>query len=78
MSTVLCLALRTFFFFFLALSASLYIPFSSTLLVYITVLFAFTILHSLPRPLAFLCAPHVITRVVDSMSGRVLADEMEV
>jgi hypothetical protein len=37
-------------FFFLALDASLYIPFSSTLLVYIAVLFAFTILHSLPRP----------------------------
>ena len=78
MSTVMYLALRTsfffsfFFFFLLALSASLYIPFSSTLLVYITVLFAFTILHSLPWP------SHVIARVVDSMSGRVLADELEV
>jgi hypothetical protein len=48
MSTVLFLALRTLFF--LALDACLYIPFSSTLLVYITVLFASTILHSLPRP----------------------------
>jgi hypothetical protein len=46
MSTVLCLALRTFFL----LSMYLYIPFSSTLLAYFTVLFAFSILHSLPRP----------------------------
>lgn len=55
----------------------LYIPFSSTLLVYITVLFTFTILHFLPMmglvdlPLEFFCAPHVIALVV--MSVRVFA-----
>lgn len=79
MSTVLCLALHTLF---LSFDASPYIPFSSTLLVYISQFY----LHSLScilylglvdLPFVF-CAPHVcvraavIARVVDFMSSRVL------
>jgi len=81
MSTVLCLALRTLFLFWLSmhLSTSPLVPhFLSILLFYLHSLYFILYLGLVDLPLDFFCILHVIARVVDSMPGRVLADEMEV
>jgi hypothetical protein len=79
MSTVLFLALRTLFFFWLSMHVSispLVLHFLSILLSYLHPLYC--ILYLGLVDLGFFCAPHVIARVANSMSGLVFADELEV
>jgi hypothetical protein len=86
MSTVLCLALRTLFFFCSQrISISPLVPhFLSILLFYLHSLYCILYLCLVDLPLDFFYAPRVcahtvvIARVVDSMSGRVFADKLEV
>lgn len=83
---VSCFAQPYFFFASqcISISSRLVPQFLSILLFYLHSLYCILFLGLVDLPLDFFCAPHVCARtvvtarVVDSMSGRVFADKLEV